>query len=370
MPSINFGRELLASLAKQQGSWIGWEVATLASLADVLGKVELRKQRRRRGSDVAVHEAVNAAFEHAVASRSVSESLASLGWSAGTRRAIADAILELRMSGVSSAALESIGDDAVVQSLAAVLRRYDAVLEAGGLADAAQLFSAALADFDKQSPFVLDHAVKVATPGWTVRGLPRALLERLVSAGLTVLSSPTGVAMESPTAIVQSIAPNWHNSAHVLPDVESASVTHEMFCAGSPADELRALLRQGLALGYRLDEIEIACTDRDNYGVTLDALCEQTNTNCTMLDGLPLAGTRVGRALERWLLWIETGLQSVVLREALESGDFAGHSKVAPTQLAAELRALKIGWGATATLRAAETLREAAWRNRLKIRRG
>jgi ATP-dependent helicase/nuclease subunit B len=369
VPTLNFGRELLASLARARGCWVGWEVATLATVASELSVMELARRGRRRASDVAIADAVSVAFERAVQANAVSPALAALSWSAGTRRAIADAILEARVAGVTEAALNAVAQFGVASSLAAVLQRYEVICAERALADTADMFDAALMDFNSQSAFVLDHAVMVAAPGWTVRGAPRLLFERMVQRGLHALPSVRNGIDDTPHGLVDKLAPAWRSGEAILhKPLENNAVSSSpvMFCAMNSADELRSVVRQALAGGYSMDDVEIACTDRDNYAIILDALCQQIGVSCTIADGLPLGATRIGRACERWLGWIESGFHASILREALESGDFTVGGSLAPTQLSAELRKLKIGWGLDATRRASRTLRSKAWADRMR----
>ncbi|MEP6836155.1 MAG: PD-(D/E)XK nuclease family protein [Gemmatimonas sp.] len=360
-PSINFGRELLAALAHERGSWIGWEVATLATLAQKLALVDLAEREVRRASDVAVADIVNSAFDDVVDSPGFSPELAALTWSAGTRGAIADAILELRTANVSAAQLSAIGTVGVAPSLAMVLRRYEQLLTQRHLADAAEVFRSASAAFDREKTFALEHALLVAVPAWTVQGATRTLFDQLVSHGLQVLR-PLQLALAIPPAgLVDSLA----TAVEIEVETRAPSCSPAMFCAGTTADEIREVVRRAVANGRRLDEIEVASTDRDTYGLIVDALCTQIGASCTSVDGISLASTRIGRALERWLTWIESDYSATSVRDALESGDWQitlGATRIVGATLSAELRRLKIGWGLAATERAAETLQAPAWR--------
>ncbi|MEO7997094.1 MAG: PD-(D/E)XK nuclease family protein [Gemmatimonadaceae bacterium] len=368
VPSINFGRELLAALAHARGAWLGWETATLATIAQKLATVELANRGIRRASDVAIADAISTAFDDAVAAsakqpgrRTFSPELAALTWSSGTRGAVVDAILELRTGQLTSAQVYSVGDLGVAQSLAAILERYEKHLAAQGMADANAVFRTAIDGFDAESPFVLDHSVLVATPGWTVRGASRVLFERLVGRGLRVLGAPTMSELTPPIGLVDQLAP----LVDVEPQASSVTRSPVMFCAGSPADEVREIVRRTLASGHSIDEVEIASTDRDTYGIALEALATHLGASITTVDGLQLASTRIGRALVRWFNWLESDYTATHIRDALESGDWQigdGATSVVGTQLAGELRRLRIGWGLEATQRAAERLRSADWR--------
>ncbi len=391
-PSINFGRELLAALAQARGSWVGWEVATLATIAQKLALVELAEREMRRASDVAVTDLISTAFDSAASVPGFSPELAALTWSAGTRGAIADAILELRTGNISAAQLAAIGNVGVASSLAAILRGYELLLKQRRLADSAEVFRVAVDAFEREKGFVLDHALMVATPGWTVQGTTRALFARMVGHGLRVLQPLALEHLVPPARLVDSLAPAvdvegglaaggeagvatgvaWdvaggvaaEAGVHVAAEIAPVSHSPAMFCAGTPADEMREIVRRSIAQNRRLDEIEIVATDRDAYAISLDALCTQLGASTTILDGLPLGITRIGRAVERWFTWIESDYSATHIRGALESGDWQvdrGATQIVGTQLSAELRRLKLGWGLEATKRARKRLASPEW---------
>jgi len=364
VPSVNFGRELLGALARKNGAWVGWEVATLGTIAQQLSIVPLAAQRLRRGSDVAIADTINAAFDGAIAAGEVTGSLAALVWSAGARTAVIDALLELRMASVTPtqllAAAGTGGTSGPAQSLAAILTRFQRLLAERGLADTGEVFAAAVQAFPSQAAFALDHALIVATPGWAVRGAGRQLFMRLVQHGLQVLR-PCGFRhLVKPEGLVEDLAA----PVEISGEIEAVTSTAAMFYAGTTADELREVLRRAVTGGYGLDEIEISCTERDEYGAILESLCTQIGANITSLDGLPLNTTRIGRALEHWLTWIDSDYTADHIRRALEHGDWSlATSQIPATALATELRRQRIGWGLDATRRASQRLRSARSRD-------
>lgn len=366
VPSVNFGRELLGALARKSGSWIGWEAATLGTIAQQLSVVALAERRLRRGSDVAISDTINAAFDEAIETGDVTGTLAALFWSAGARAAVADAILELRMASVSQSQLlaasgSGLGAD-TARSLGAILARYQRLLGERGLADTADTFGAANLAFTAQAPFDLDHALLVATPGWTVRGASRELFANLVRHGLTVLRPLEISQLVPPDGLVESLA----GQVEISVAADAVNTRVAMFYAGTPADEIREVVRRAVSGGYGLDEIEIACTDKDEYGAITESLCTQLEANLTSLDGLPLETTRTGRALGHWFSWIESDYTTEHLRRALEAGDWSlGDGPEVGVAMAAELRRQRIGWGIGATRRAAQRLQGARTRGGL-----
>ncbi|HEU4700519.1 MAG TPA: PD-(D/E)XK nuclease family protein [Gemmatimonadales bacterium] len=324
-PDVNWGRELLVALARRTGGWIGWEACNLRGLAEELAFVDLGHLGRRRGSDVEITTLVDRALERAVAGRAVGAAFGKLAHGLGFRRAVQDAVLELRMAGVGAErvrAATAAGTPA--HDLAAVLAGYEALLVEAGLLDPAALFRQALDAFDREAPFVLGEVVVLA-PDLAARGLPGRLLERLRERG--ALTWPADDAADD-----REGARAWSDGL-------------DLFAAATPADEIREVLRRVLREGLPWDAVEIVATDTDAYGIALDAVCQRLAIGYSSLHGVPLARTRLGRALERWLAWIDDGLPADVLREALEAGDLSSPEDSASTALARLLRSLEIGWG-------------------------
>ena len=321
---VNFGRELLVALARRTGGWIGWEATNLRGVAQALSFVPLAERGVRIADDVAINALVNRALARAVDAGKVGRHFASLAPGLGFRRAVLDTLLELRTAGVTPKELRSVvaaGSPAF--DVPAVLLEYERLLDTAKLADPADVFRAAIQSFAQQAPFVLDGVIALV-PGRRARGLPGELMQLLVDHGAQTLvtdeSTPHGIL--------------------------NADVAADFFAAATPSDELREVFRRVVAENLRWDDIEIVATDPDTYGIALDALCQRLGVGATMLQGIPLSRTRIGRALERWFNWLDDGLPADVLREALEAGEInLDDADLASTALARELRSLQVGWG-------------------------
>jgi ATP-dependent helicase/nuclease subunit B len=321
-PSLNWGREWLRVLARQEGAWIGWEPMTLRALAGELALVPLEMADQRVATDVALEVVVSAATSGALAAGQVRGPLRELAATGGTRQALVDAVLELRAAGVSLEDFRTVADGPTVLSLAAILERYLQELATRQLADPARVFEMALEHFAAEAPHVLP-AVVVLAPGLSPRGLPAQFAQRLLTHGAISLAAP-GAADPAP------------------PPVPGLAC----FRAATPSDELREALRRAAELGWPDDQVELVTTDPDAHGIALDALCRSTGARATMLHGLPLTRTRIGRALERWLTWLDSDLLADHIREALETGDLSAPPDGPDANtLARELRDLQIGWG-------------------------
>jgi RecB family exonuclease len=363
-PDVAYGRELLVALARGTGGWIGWEATSLRRIAGEITFVPLHAAGIRVGDDVEIRVIVSRALDRAIAGRNVSTGFAALGRSLGFRQALRDSMLELRIAGITPSALHAAtvaGSPA--REVAAVMREYDAILTETGTADSAAVFRMALDHFDDEARYSLKGRLLLA-PVLVERGLPGELLDRLVSFGARVLDGDSAVGSHAPrkSAICRAgdvSSPSYQTACKTIlawaagstipaasdeqPDQDLVKV--DSFVAATPSDELREVFRRVVGEGLRWDDIEIVTTDVDSYGIALDVLCQQLDVGGTILHGIPLARTRLGRALERWFAWLENGLPADLLRQALEAGEIGANMGAEPAAIARELREQQIGWG-------------------------
>lgn len=81
-----YGHELLQTLARATGGWVGWEAVTPAGIAAELAFVPLAERGERKATDVEVAVLVNDALDRVVSARLVTDAFADLvrcGRSAG-----------------------------------------------------------------------------------------------------------------------------------------------------------------------------------------------------------------------------------------------------------------------------------------------
>ena len=317
---VNHGRELLGSLARRTGGWMGWEPTTLGSIARDLAFTALGRAGLRAGSDLEIAAVADAALMTVVSGSRVRHRFADLTAGVGFRGAVRDALLELRVAGISPAQLSTVAAaGSPAHEIAELLHAYQSRLARARLVDAGGILAIALDAFDLESAFVLPDLV-VLLPGLTPRGLTASLLRRLASRGARPLAAP----------VAPSQAPY---------DISAAEV--DIFRAATPADEVREIVRRIRAEGGGWDEVELVVTDPDSYAIALDGLAAQLEIPVTVLPGIPFARSRLGRAIDRWLEWLETGLPSERIGAALDTGDLARTDPLVPLVL----RALGIGWG-------------------------
>jgi len=375
-PDVNFGRELLLAAARRRGSVAGCEAVNLRQIADGLAFTRLAAQGVRVADDVQLADLVERAVAAVARKRQGTDTLASsLVASPGFLRAFRDSILETRMAGVSSGELRRAARaGSAAANLVAVLREYEQLLGDERLADPAQVFTVALEAFDEEAPFVLAGET-LLVEGLTLRGLPGRLVTHLQDRGARVLARAAPLGADAPRQLLAATARDseWQGTTaapsilaaatgRAVPSrdsIDDTVVACDVFAAATPMDELREVCRRVLAEGLRWDDVEIVATDPDEYGVALDALAQQIGMGATMLRGIPLARTRLGRATERWFSWLENELPADVLREAIEAGDVAlPKSELAGATLSRELRGLSIGWGRTRYEAAVDGLRD------------
>ncbi|MEO8140521.1 MAG: PD-(D/E)XK nuclease family protein [Gemmatimonadota bacterium] len=317
---VNHGRELLVSLARRTGGWMGWEPSTLGSIAHALAFTTLGRAGLRTASDLEIAAVADAALVAVVTGSGSRHRFADLTASVGFRGAVRDALLELRVAGISPAQLAAAApSDSPAREIAPVLAAYEARLARARLVDAGGVLRMARDAFQVEAPFVLPERV-VLLPGLTPRGLAATLFERLISRGARQLAAP----------VASSQAPH-----------DPDQVALDAFRAATPADEVREIIRRIRAEGRSWDEVELIVTDPDGYAVALDALAAQLEIPVTILPGVPLARSRFGRALERWLTWLESGLPAELIGAALDAGDLSHTDPLLPLVL----RSLGIGWG-------------------------
>ncbi|MEO7038817.1 MAG: PD-(D/E)XK nuclease family protein [Gemmatimonadaceae bacterium] len=390
-PDINFGREHLTALARETGGWIGWEATTLRTIAEELAFLPLFERGIRAGNDIEIGALVNRSLDIVIGDPGATSAFSALGSSLGFRQSLRDSILELRTAAVSTETIrDAVKRDSPAFDVPAVLAHYEHLLAAEELADPAELFRIALSSFDREAPFVLDGLIYFA-PALMVRGLPGQLMQRLGAHGARVLAADPVLGSDAPSQLLTVVANQWgvghaSPSATALPrlsplswlststvggedasHVDEEAVRIDVFAAATPSEELREICRRIVAEGLRWDEVEIVATDVDSYGIALDALCQQLGIGASMLHGVPLTRTRLGRALERWFHWLDDGMPADVLRQALEAGELhVANSDVSSPALAREFRSLKIGWGRARYEQAIERIESTGYLSRLR----
>ncbi|HWP03596.1 MAG TPA: hypothetical protein VNL96_09080, partial [Gemmatimonadaceae bacterium] len=356
VPEVTYGRELLATLARWRGSWVGWEVTTLRRLASELALVPLARDRLREADDIELASVLRDAVEAAA----IRVDIDFCDYAVGPSDALGKALRELRECGIRPADVRVYAEPGSLTAfLAAVLEEYERLLDMRRLADSARVLRAALSAFDAEAPYVVSGPVFLV-PELVVRGSGRELAQRLLAAGAEVLAADLPRGLACPETSLAALQPGsaagvssgsllaWCGStafvAERLPPAEG--VTLDFFAAATPADEIREVLRRAVGEGWQWGEVEIAAATPDRYAIILDAVATQLDVPVTIAGGIPLGRTRLGSLLERWFFWLEQGFPDRIVRELLEANEFRfPEDAPAGAWLAAQLRRCRVGAG-------------------------
>lgn len=364
-PTAGVGRELLRALSLRRG-WIGFEVTTPLRLAEEIAGREMARRGLRRAGELEERARLDRAMDAALGAgdgRASSDGgagsptpgpYAELIDRPGFRDALASSVKALRLGGIDGAKLLRSDRGRAGRGrrafLAAVLQRYESLLEADGLADESELLRLAISRLSGEEAALPDGAL-LLLPGLGRRALRGELLGLLLERGARVLPADPVVGLDVPAGILPP-APaeplsraSWLHAVDRMPATEPGPGI-ELFAAASPADELREVLRRVLGAGRRWDEVEIVTTDPATHAPALDALCRGIGVPVTYATGLPVARSRHGVALDAYLRWISEDFPAEILRDLLSTGLLRPPSASADLpSLARRLRSLRIGWG-------------------------
>ena len=346
------GRELLAQVARRGTPWAGFELWTARSLASEIV---------RRGGHLAERSVVDAFDEQALIERAIDDELGGgrllrhpeLVERVGLRDAVRRSVTSLRLGGAGVRALarrQARASSRRRRIAGVVLRRYEELLERGGMADGAMLLEAAAEAVRRDSASLLRGARVLLLPGLTDRGLPGSFARSLLERGATLLATDPVEGLPTPEGLhwraARPVAPgSWlHRPAAFAGERPQI----ELFAAASVADELRGVLRRATAKGARWDEVEIVATDPLAYGSVLHSIAEPLGIPATYAVGLSVERTRPGRVAAAYFRWVESDFQEARLRALIEANDVKPPDPgdgIPGSRLARSLRRLRIGWG-------------------------
>ena len=351
------GRELLRALAHAGVPWIGFEVTTPARLALELVAADLAADGVRPTDEFDELSLVDVAMDEVLGA--ASDGLAELAEGFGLRQAVAHAVRALRLAGVTEPALERarFRDEPKRRQIARILAVYEQRLAATNRVDTAGTLRRAASAL-AAGTITLSYDAVYILPGQTRRGLSGQLLDVLLERGAQLLPADPVFGLDVPPLLLNdndvtaaedairggATALSWLHATSEAPVTDVESV--RMFAASSTISELREVLRRIVAAGLRWDEVEIIATDATSYGVALDTLARRLRIPVSYGLGLPISRTRPGRAVAKYLEWIQTGFPADVLRQMIERGDVAAQDDaITGTALARLLRRMKIGRG-------------------------
>ena len=345
------GRELLRTLARARGHWVGIDVTTPRPLAMEIAGAALAAEGFALLDEFAEQALLDELLDDALGSAGGTSHLRGLAEGVGFRKAVREAVVALRLAGVSSRQVEStpFADPGRRRLLARLLKRFGERVGAARMADTAAMLERATDALRSGAPLPAPRILLV--PGLGMRGLAGRFLGALEAPGRARLAADPVLAVEPPAGLLWDETPV--SAGPLLARAESV----EIFRAGGVTAELREVLRRALAAGLRWDEVEIVTPDPVAYGPALHSVASFLGVPVTFAVGLPVERTRPGRAVVAWLRWVQDGFPDAVLRGLLEAGDVApspSFRDVDGASLARRLRRLRIGWGSERYLTAVE----------------
>jgi CRISPR/Cas system-associated exonuclease Cas4 (RecB family) len=348
------GRELLRSLAQEGLAWAGFDVTTPQQLAHTVVAPDIAVENLRLTDEFDELALLDDAMDEVLGASP--DGLAALAEGVGLRQAIVHAVRALRLAGVDASALDRarFRDEHKRAQIARILAVYERSLQSSrpALIDGAGVLRRAVSALAMGSATVPYDRVWIL-PGQSRRGLAGQMLEVLLERGASVIAADPVHGMQRPGHVLDRSADDdngtllsWLQTPGAAPDdVRATDIA--IFSASSMASELREVLRRVMAAGLRWDEVEIIATDANAYGVALDGLARRLDIPVSYATGLPVARTRPGRAVAKYLEWIQADFPAHALREMLERGDIAPpeHTGAGAMAAARLLRRLRIGRG-------------------------
>ncbi len=356
------GREFLGQLARRGCSWAGFDVRTPLTLAERIVEERGWPGAVERIDEFDEQRLLEQALDDVVGANA-GQRYRELAEKVGFRRAVRSSVKELRLAGISgdgkaARTAGSAGSRFVVD----VLRRFERLLEEGGLADEAWVLERAAKMLDVvggagdaarrrgRSAALPDCDETYLLPGHLDGGLRGDFLRALLRRGAALLPADPVVGLEAPRRRRPlwdvALAESQGSRLHACRDGERREDV-EVFRAASICDELRGVLRRAVAWGACWDQVEIVTPDPMSYGSALHAIAESLGIPATFAAGLPVQRTRPGRVAAAYFRWIEGQFAESVFRGLVEAGDVRARGDaggVLPRRLAEALRRLRIGY--------------------------
>jgi ATP-dependent helicase/nuclease subunit B len=259
-------------------------------------------------------------------------------------RALWSSITELRMAGVRADRIGAATFASIAKrdELQALLVAYEQFLETTKRGDRATVFEEAVKHPDwcpiqpqdcwtelpdaiwtplerrliDQMPGERVTPESLTLPGATLpRRLTGAKATRIspdASAPLAFLLDPGGVGTSEP----QNLQAEPRHPGTPEPRNQQVS----FFQAGGPEAEIEEVFCRVLASGLPLDQVEIVCAQPSLHPLIWEK-CLRFDWPVTMVEGIPAAMTRPGRALTAFAEWIDDDFAAGRLRKLLQSGD-------------------------------------------------
>lgn len=344
VPSYQAGHILCESLAQEGTGWVNLRIETPLGIA-----------LRIAGEHLAVHHiTLNPAYFSAVVVEGILLKLrdeGSLNYFSGQQitQGLADslssALLEMRTCGINSDSL--VGDHFICsakgQDIKLLLREYEEYLVEHNCLDHPGLVSLALtlvADYQPKN----EDSIYLVPSCYRWEPQVEKLIKSLAGADLCFLSIEQTIEAERSVQTAPEL--EWFSCPELVPPLLSdGSVS--FFHSYGLLNELREILCRIQREQIPIDQVSIAYTT-DEYIPALYSLSRSLGFGLTVFEGLPVALTGPGRALQGLNSWLNSGFSAAVLCQLIQSGDLIlqlDDDTIRPFDAVQLLRDAGIGWG-------------------------
>lgn len=355
--SLTYGHQIVFAMAKNSIPTLNLRPATVKAIALEIAGLELLKKKQKPIPDLALGFVMEDIFLEV--SKKKDSYFRGLEAGEGIINALASALHELRMCGISSGELEpaSFVNQRKGKDLREILAGYETYLSKKGLYDYPELLKLAIKTISDKP--VAQDKLYILPSNMHFTPLERDFLDALPGEKIVIPhNKPVGLAI--PSAYLESTASALTKECRQNSDrlkwlfvlseapkrIEDESI--DIFHGMGRRNEVREVFRRIITSGIKGDDIEIVHTSYDSFVPLIRALASKLGIGVSFGEGLPAISTRPGRALAGYLSWIESDFEAIRLRRLISSGavSFAGGDKdIKPNILGRVLIESQIGWG-------------------------
>lgn len=361
VPSFSQGHQITESLVKNGIPYINLRIKTLTSSAHETIDLDLAKESINLLSETSTLIIIEDLFNQLREKRD--SYFHNLEPKEGIVSAIANALRELRMSGISAEGLspKHFVNEKKGSEIRELFERYEAFLKEKKYADYPDMLRRAIEKLQKgkndpddklylilsdKTYHPLEKEFLNALPGEKII-LPHDTVYGIVYPRRYLDPSPNPEVIK-PASKIERLS--WLFSPEDAPGkFDDKTVT--IFHAVGKRNELREVLRRIVNSDIKCDEAEIIYSSYDEYVPMLYDLAKKFDIIITIEEGLPISVTRPGRAALGFLSWIVSNYEAVRFRQLITGGsldikpDGQADDQISPSVMARIIRESPIGWG-------------------------
>ena len=364
VPSYQIGHQIGEALVKEGQSWINLRFVTLASLALEIAGEKLSGEGKRQISRTASQVLINHIFRGLKESRELVY-FGEFEAQSGIVNAIHRSIQDLRLAGISSAALnlDKFVDKQKGREINKIFQRYEKELEDGKFFDIAQLYGVA-AEIVSKIPSKTERFY-LCLENQIFSKVEKIFLHSLAGKKLNLVPQGHVLGVHRPRRLLPV---DREDPKKDLPEpttdlarapwlfsIKDAQKpfkdnTLQMFQALGLTNECREVLRRILKGKIPFDQVEIIHPSGSSYPSIFYVLAEKSGLPFSPAEGLPINFTIPGKVYSAVIEWIEAGYPcasfcALVENEYLKTPKGDKEDAISPLIVSRVLKEAKIGWG-------------------------